>query len=65
MKEKYGSIFYLAMWQGLRGEDLQIDLAQESQRVCSRTGVTVIFTSDLAKLDADSEQASGEVISGL
>ncbi len=47
--EKYGTLFYLAQWQGIRGDDLDIDLSDEPERVCSRTGVKVIFTNDLAK----------------
>jgi hypothetical protein len=27
-KKKYGSLYYLAEWQGLRGEDLDIDLSK-------------------------------------
>ena len=48
-KEKYGTLFYLAQWQGLRGEDLDIDLSQELERICSRTGMKVIYTSDYKK----------------
>ena len=47
--EKYGTLFYLAQWQGTRGNDLDIDLSDEPEHVCSRTGVKVIFTNDLAK----------------
>ena len=46
---KIGTLFYLAQWQGLRGEDLDIDLEQEYERVCTRTGVRVLFTGDLKK----------------
>lgn len=48
-KEKYGTLFYLAQWQGLCGQDLNINLGEETQVVCSRTGVKVIFTSDVEK----------------
>lgn len=48
-KEKYGCLNYLAQWQGLRGDDLDIDLSDEPEHVCSRTGVKVIFTNDLTK----------------
>ena len=48
-KEKIGTLSYLALWQGLRGEDLNIDLAEEPEIICSRTGVTVIFTGDVDK----------------
>lgn len=49
-KDKVGSLLYLAMWQGLRGEDLRIDLESEPKIVCSRTNVPVTFTLDLRKL---------------
>ncbi|MDR6608704.1 hypothetical protein [Pseudomonas synxantha] len=47
--EKYGSLKYLAQWQGLRGEDLDVDLAQERALTCSQTGMVVTFTPDRAK----------------
>lgn len=47
--EKYGTLYYLAQWQGLRGEDLDIDLSQEPAIACSKTGMTVIYTGDVAK----------------
>ncbi|EJM77978.1 hypothetical protein [Pseudomonas sp. GM55] len=47
--EKYGSLKYLAQWQGLRGEDLDVDLNQERALTCSRTGMVVTFTPDRAK----------------
>jgi len=47
---RYGSLLYLAMWQGLRGEDLQVSLADDHQIVCSSTGMRVVFTSDEARL---------------
>ncbi len=48
-KVKYGVFNYLAMWQGLRGEDLNIDVAKEIPLTCSATGMTVIFTIDITK----------------
>jgi DNA polymerase III epsilon subunit-like protein len=48
-KEKYGSLNYLAQWQGLRGEDLNIDPAVEVEIVCSKTGMKVIYTADTTK----------------
>lgn len=48
--DKMGSLKYLATWQGLRGEDLNIDLSAEVQMVCTRTGVPVLFTGQLKKL---------------
>ncbi|MCU7250422.1 hypothetical protein [Pseudomonas koreensis] len=47
--EKYGSLKYLAQWQGLRGEDLDIDLNAERALTCSRTKMVVTFTPDRAK----------------
>jgi len=47
--EKYGTLYYLAQWQGLRGEDLDIDLSQEPELICSKTGMKVIFTGDYKK----------------
>lgn len=48
-KLKYGVFNYLAMWQGLRGEDLNIDVEKETPLTCTATDMTVIFTNDLAK----------------
>ncbi len=47
--EKYGTFFYLAEWQGLRGEDLNINLSQEKELICSKTGMRVVFTGDQKK----------------
>ncbi|WP_339643686.1 hypothetical protein [uncultured Porticoccus sp.] len=47
--EKYGTLFYLAQWQGLRGNDLDIDLSQEPLLTCSRTGMRIIYTGDPKK----------------
>jgi hypothetical protein len=47
--EKYGSLKYLAQWQGLRGEDLDIDLSVERVLTCSRTKMVVTFTPDRSK----------------
>lgn len=56
VKQKIGSLLYLAMWQGLRGDDLDIDMDSEPVRVCSRHGVRVIFTLDYGKLmNSDSQ----------
>lgn len=48
-KRKYGTLFYLAMWQGLRGEDLDIDLSEEIALNCTATRMTVVFTNDVSK----------------
>jgi hypothetical protein len=47
--EKFGSLKYLAQWQGLRGDDLSISLSKETILTCSRTGTIVTFTSDIKK----------------
>ena len=47
--EKYGSLKYLAQWQGLRGEDLNIVLNEERELTCSRTAMVVTFTPDRSK----------------
>ncbi len=49
VKEKFGTLWYLAEWQGLRGEDLDIDLESEPRLTCSRTATTVVFTGDVKK----------------
>ncbi|WP_095148026.1 hypothetical protein [Pseudomonas sp. Irchel s3a18] len=48
-REKYGSLKYLAQWQGLRGESLDVDLTQEHPLTCSRTLMVVTFTPDRSK----------------
>ena len=42
-KTKSGVLKYLAQWQGLRGENLDIDTSQEVSVICSLTGVVVMF----------------------
>ena len=49
--EKYGSLFYLAQWQGLRGDNLDIDLSRERTLFCTKTGVKVTYTDDIEKYD--------------
>ena len=48
--KKYGSIYYLAQWQGLRGNDLDIDASAEYTLTCSRTGSKVTFTVKVSKV---------------
>ena len=55
IREKYGTFCYLAQWQGLRGEDLDIDLSKETELICSKTGVKVIFTGDPQKYSCEQE----------
>jgi hypothetical protein len=44
---KYGTLMYLAMWQGLRGEDLHIDVYGETALTCKLTGQRVVFKREL------------------
>lgn len=47
---RIGSLLYLAMWQGLRADDLNISLDCETTKVCSATGTTVTFSPDALKV---------------
>ncbi|WP_416340051.1 hypothetical protein [Pseudomonas sp. C11] len=59
--DKYGSLQYLAQWQGLRGEDLRIDPAVEVTITCSKTHMVITFTADISKLiDAPTEETAEE-----
>ncbi len=49
-KAKIGSTFYLATWQGLRGESLDIELGRDVRMTCARTGITFTYTDDLKRL---------------
>lgn len=48
-RKKFGTLLYLAEWQGIRGDDLCIDPSIEYEITCTRTGVTVTFTADAEK----------------
>ena len=48
-KKQFGTLFYLAMWQGLRDEDLKINSAEEITLNCTATGMAVVFTGDTEK----------------
>ncbi|MFC5697431.1 hypothetical protein ACFPU0_17925 [Pseudomonas sp. GCM10022186] len=58
-KEKFGALSYLAQWQGLRGQDLEIDLEAEVTLTCSSTGMVVTFTPDVTKL-AEQQNSADE-----
>ena len=45
--KKPGTLNYLATWQGLRGEDLDIALQGERIIVCTKTGQAVVFSAKL------------------
>lgn len=47
IEKKQGTLKYLATWQGLCGEDLDIDVNEELAIVCSKTGQTVLFSAKL------------------
>lgn len=48
--KRLGALHYLATWQGLRGEDLHVDMEAPTQLTCSRTGMVATFTNDLTAL---------------
>jgi hypothetical protein len=48
--QRYGSFYYLAMWQGLRGDDLDIETEQGLQLMCARHRTVVTFTNNLKLL---------------
>lgn len=60
VKEKIGSMHYLAMWTGLRGEDLDLDTEREETRTCTKYGVKVLFTLSTAALFANNDEPEGE-----
>jgi hypothetical protein len=43
--KKYGSLQYLAQWQGMRGEDLNLQLDGQTKLICSRTNQPVLFSA--------------------
>ncbi len=48
-KEKFGSLNYLAQWQGIRGEDLNISISEEVTMQCKKTGMMITYTPDSTK----------------
>ncbi|WP_339079647.1 hypothetical protein [Pseudomonas sp. TMP9] len=70
--EKYGSLQYLAQWQGLRGENLDVDPTVEVTITCTKTSMVVTFTPDIKKIldqhtdeKADGEESDGRPASGI
>ena len=59
-REKFGSLRYLAQWQGLRGEDLSISLDSEVTIQCAKTQMIVTFTPDIRKILNESETSNIE-----
>jgi hypothetical protein len=49
-----GTLRYLATWQGIRGEDLDIELEEERVITCTRTKQAVSFSASLIR---EAEQA--------
>jgi hypothetical protein len=45
-ERKSGTLQYLATWQGLRGDDLRISFDGVEVVTCSRTGQSVVFSSE-------------------
>ena len=54
-RHKIGALHYLAMWHGLRHENLHLDTGAEPVMICQRTGVPVTFTLDIKKLFSHAE----------
>ena len=52
-KNKIGSMLYVAAWQGLRNENLDVDLSSTMTLTFVRYGVPVTYTTDLVALGAD------------
>lgn len=46
---RYGTFNYLAMWQGMRGEDLNLHTDREITMVCAAMGMKTVFTADRLK----------------
>jgi hypothetical protein len=56
--KRIGSLHYLAAWQGLRGDDLNIDTDVAFSLTCTRFQTVVTFTDDIQALAlAPSEEA--------
>jgi len=59
--KKYGTLHYVAHWQGLRGESLDIDPRAETTLTCTKTGATVVYTPDRDKFcPPEAPEGSGE-----
>jgi len=58
--KKNGTLQYLATWQGMRGEDLDIDLDGERIIVCSRFDQSVRFSGSQSGDEEEGEAAIDE-----
>lgn len=52
---KVGTYRYVAMWQGLRGENLDVDTGTETVMTCTTFGQEVLYTDDPLKYAPDIE----------
>ena len=52
VEEKLGALKYLATWQGLRGEDLDVEPEGERVIVCAKTRQAVVFSAELPEEEA-------------
>lgn len=59
-KDKVGALHYLAQWQGLRGDDLDVDLDAEVTLTCTKTGMVITYTGDITKLAAQQSDTENE-----
>lgn len=57
---RYGTFNYLAMWQGMKGEDLNIHTDLDVTMVCAATGMKTVFTSDRLKFAPAGEDEQQE-----
>lgn len=63
IERKSGTLQYLATWQGLRGEDLDLALEGEQVLECTKTGQLVVFSAALPS-DKESRPKAHDVTSG-
>lgn len=54
-KRKVGTLYYLAMWQGLRGEDLDIDMSRGASLACAATGTVVTYQLDVSHIKEEED----------
>ena len=59
--KRLGSLHYLATWQGLRGEDLNIDSEVGAVLTCTLTGIVATFTDDVQALTKAAAAECGEI----
>jgi hypothetical protein len=48
---RFGTLKYLAMWQGIRGEDLDISFTTDTFIVCTKSKRAVTFREEIPILD--------------